>query len=57
VSKDQLHTRTYSAVTGETVVVVGNRRDLSDDVHPVIECEFVFRNGKLVTAHAVEETE
>jgi hypothetical protein len=54
---NHLHTRTYEAVTGETVVVVGNRRDLFDNVPRIIECEFVFRNGKLVTAHAVEETE
>jgi hypothetical protein len=54
MSKDQLFTRTYEAVTGETVVVIGNRRDLSDEVPEIIECEFVFRDGKLVTAHVLQ---
>jgi hypothetical protein len=52
VSKDQLFTRTYPWEQGE-VVVVGNRRSIADEVPEVIEAEFVFEHGKLITAHVL----
>jgi hypothetical protein len=52
VSKDQLFTRTYPWEQGE-VVVVGNRPSIADEVPEVIEAEFVFEHGKLITAHVL----
>jgi hypothetical protein len=51
--KDSLYTRTYEGDTGETVVVIGNRRDIADPVTEVVEAEFIFRNGELLTAHVL----
>jgi hypothetical protein len=52
MSKDKLYTRTYPWEHGE-VVVIGNRRDIADPIHEVIEAEVVFRNDALITAHTL----
>lgn len=51
--KHQPYTRTYEGDNGEEVVVIGNRKDISDPVEKVMEAEFVFRDGKLFDVHAV----
>jgi hypothetical protein len=56
MNKDSLFTRTYQAEAGEEVVVIGNRKDISDNVLEVIEAEFIFRDGVLVDAHIVRFT-
>jgi hypothetical protein len=50
--KNQLYTRTYEGGNGEEVIVVGNRKDVSDPVEGVMEAEFVFRDGKLTAVNA-----
>jgi|SRR5208282_1746440 len=50
--KNQLYTRTYEGGNGEEVIVVGNRKDISDRVEGVMEADFVFRDGKLVAVNA-----
>jgi hypothetical protein len=51
----QIHVRAYDPGTGEVVVVAGNRRDISHEPEGgYVECEFVFKDGKLITAHIVE---
>lgn len=52
--KNQLYTRTYEGDNGEEVVVIGNRKDISDPVENVLESEFVFRDGELITVNAVQ---
>ena len=52
-NKDSLFTRSYDGDTNEEVVVVGNRRDLGHRVPEVIEAEFVFFCGELITAHVL----
>jgi hypothetical protein len=52
--KNQLHTRTYEGGNGEEVIVVGNRKDVSDPVEGVMEAEFVFRNDELISVNAVQ---
>jgi hypothetical protein len=49
---NRLYVRSYAWDEGE--VVVGNRRDISDPVPEVIETEFVFRGGELLTTHVLE---
>ena len=51
--KHQLYTRAYEGDNGEEVVVIGNRQNISDPVDTVIEAEFVFRNGELITVNAI----
>ena len=51
--KHQLYTRTYEGDNREEVVVIGNRKDISDPVEKVMEAEFVFRDGKLFDVHVV----
>jgi hypothetical protein len=51
---NQLYTRTYEGDNGEEVVVIGNRKDITDPVENVMEAEFVFRNGDLITVNAVQ---
>jgi hypothetical protein len=51
--KNQLYTRTYEGGNGEEVIVVGNRKDISDPVEGVMEAEFVFRDGKLIALNAL----
>ncbi len=52
--KHQLYTRTYEGDNGEEVVVIGNRKDISDPVENVMEAEFVFRNGELTAVNPIQ---
>lgn len=54
VLNNKLFVRSYAGDVGETVVVIGNRRAIGDDVGEVIEAEFVFRSGELFTAHILK---
>lgn len=52
--KHQLYARTYEGDSGEEVVVIGNRKDISDPVENVMEAEFVFRNGELTAVNPIQ---
>lgn len=51
--KNQLYTRAYEGDNGKEVVVIGNRTDISDPVDNIMEAEFVFRNGELISLKRV----
>lgn len=52
--KNQLYTRAYEGDNGEEVVVIGNRKDISDPEENVMEAEFVFRNHELTAVNPIQ---